>query len=141
VYIKQLKGKSKKVAEFSKREWPIANEEHHFGHDFQWKTENFNYVAYDGNDVAGSLAMKVEVGVAYIETLIVGKDYRGKGVGKALIAKAEETAKEHKAHKIHLITGKTWSAVKFYESAGYKVTAELPNHYNHFDFVELTKFI
>ncbi len=55
--------------------------------------------------------------------------------------KAEELAKENGAHKIYLETGKDWNTIEFYEPLGYKVSAELPDHYSHVDFVQMTKFL
>lgn len=131
---------SKKLKEFNKREWPVADNEH-YGQVLDWKEEHFVLEAVEQKAIVGTLGFKIEVGVAYIGTLVVAHEKRGKGIGKSLLKKAEAIAKEKNVHKIYLVTGKGWDAEKFYTALGYSVTGELPNHYFHKDFIELTKFL
>lgn len=138
--IKTLKQVSKPLSEFNHKEWPLADIEH-YGQILDWNVKKFNLVAYDNESIIGTLSFKIEVGVAYIGTLIVAKNMRGNGVGKKLMNETEEIAKSNSAHKLYLQTGKTWDSIPFYERLGYKITGELPNHYFHQDFVELTKFL
>ncbi len=79
------------------------------------------------------------MGVALMESLIVGKDYRGSGLATKLVALAEEHARSLGAHKIKLETGVDWQARKLYEKLGYEVRASLPNYYAHNDFVLMDK--
>ena len=131
---------SKKLKEFNKREWPEANIEH-FGHSSDWNTKHFILDAYENDELVGTLGMKTEGGVSYIGTMLVAKNHRRSGVGQQLMEKAKEIALLEKTHKIYLQTGKNWESVKFYEKLGYKITAELKNHYFNQDFIELTLFI
>lgn len=138
--IKILSKTSKKLKDFNKREWPEANVEH-FGHNEDWNTKHYILDAYDGPNLIGTLGIKIEAGVAYIGTMLVGKDQRRKGVGKQLMEKAKEIAKKNKAHKIYLQTGINWQSIYFYKKLGYKITGKLLNHYFNQDFIELTLFI
>ncbi len=131
---------SKKLKEFNKREWPDANIEH-FGHSSDWNTKHFILEAYEKSELIGTLGMKTEGGVSYIGTMLVAKSRRRNGVGKELMEKAKEIARQEHTHKIYLQTGKDWESVKFYEKLGYKITSELKNHYFNQDFIELTLFI
>lgn len=131
---------SKKLKEFNKKEWQQANLEH-FGHALDWNTKHYILAAYDNQDLVGTLSLKIEAGVAYIGTMLIAKDKRRKGIGQNLMDKAQQIAKQNNAHKIYLQTGKDWQSVQFYEKLGYKITGQLPNHYFHKDFVELTLFI
>lgn len=55
-----------------------------------------------------------------LENMIVDKNYRDKGVGKALISKLEEIAAERNCTQVILVTeSNRIDACKFYESAGY----------------------
>ena len=59
----------------------------------------------------------------HIDTLVIDKNYRGKGIGKLLIESAEKYAAEHGALIIELITAnhrKSSGTHAFYESLGYK---------------------
>ncbi len=131
---------SKKLKEFNRREWPSANLEH-FGHSRDWNTKHYILEAYDHQNLVGTLGLKIEAGVAYIGTMLVAKDQRRKGIGKKLMEKAKQIAKQDNAHKIYLQTGNDWQSVHFYEKLGYKITGRLLNHYFNKDFIELTLFI
>ena len=130
-----------KIKEFNDREWKFADKEH-YGQVLDWSKKNYLITAYDDNrNIVGTLAQKISVGVAHIDTLLVAKDMQGKGIGTSLLKKAEEIAIAENAHKIYLETGKNWRSIKFYEKLGYKISGKLPNHYFHVDFVEFTKFL
>lgn len=131
---------SKKLKTFNKKEWPSANLEH-FGHNQDWNAKRYVLEAYDEQKIVGILGFKTEAGVAYIGTMLVARNKRRKGIGRLLLEKVVEVAKRDNVHKIYLQTGKDWQSVKFYEKLGYKITGQLPNHYFHKDFIELTKFI
>ena len=60
---------------------------------------------------------------------------------KVLEQKAVEITKKQNGHKLFLMTGKDWEAIKFYETLGFEKTGEINNHYFNGDFIELTKFI
>ena len=59
--------------------------------------------------------------VILIEDLAVKEDFKKQGIGKKLIEKVEEYAKEIKAKAVSLATHKKSSAVKFYTKQGYKI--------------------
>ncbi|NMB84186.1 GNAT family N-acetyltransferase [Candidatus Roizmanbacteria bacterium] len=129
-----------KLKNFNKKEWPIANIEH-FGSNVDWKTKNYILNCIEKNKIIGTLGIRIEGGVGYIGTMIVAKTKQGKGIGGKLMDKAIVIAKKEKAHKIYLQTGKDWKSIQFYKKFGYKITAELKNHYFHKNFVELTLYI
>ena len=58
--------------------------------------------------------------VAYIDTLWVDSEYRGKGLGAELLAEVEKTAKAKGCYLIHLDTF-DFQAKEFYEKQGYEV--------------------
>ncbi len=141
--IKITKKGSKGLEEFHKKEW--AHEDlAHYGKPTpweSWKSKHFTLEIYDNNEIAGSLVFVIIADVAYIDMFIVARKKRNKGIGKLLLNKTEEIAKKHNAHKIYLHTGENWEATTFYKSLGYKKTGDLPNHFFHKDFIEMTKFL
>jgi len=138
--IKISSKENKAVKEFNKREWPKADLEH-FGQNRNWNTKHYVLEAYDNQYLVGTLGMKIEAGVTYIGTMLVAEDQRMKGIGKELMDKAKQITEQNKGHKIYLQTGINWSSINFYKKLGYKITAELKNHYFNQDFIELTLFI
>ncbi|MBP9718882.1 MAG: GNAT family N-acetyltransferase [Candidatus Levybacteria bacterium] len=138
--IQVLEQKSEEMKAFDKHEWKAYDQEH-FGHVIVWDTKTYFLKAEDETGILGTLEVKVEGGVGKINTLLVGKGNQRKGVGKALMEKAEEITKQQNGHKLFLMTGKGWEAIKFYETMGFEKTAEVNNHYFNTDFIELTKFI
>ncbi len=135
-----VSNKATKWSDFEKTEWAVADKEH-YGHIIDWKKKDFVIKVFEGKNLVGTLRMDVVMGVAYIYAVIVSKIKRYKGIGRKLIEKAEKVAIENGAHKISLQTGKNWDAVRFYEKCGYKIMADLSNHFFHHHFVEMTKFL
>lgn len=138
--IKILKNKTQEMKDFSEKEWEKADKEH-FGIYNDWTKKKLRLVAKDKKEILGILVLKTQAGTAYISTLIVSQEHRREGVGKSLMNKAEEIAKEESCHKIYLETGRGWKAQSFYESLGYKITGDLKKHYWNKDFIILTKWI
>jgi ribosomal protein S18 acetylase RimI-like enzyme len=138
--IVEFKRASKKFKEFSKTEWGKANKEH-FGDASLWNIKKFKFKALDKHEIVGVLTVQYNMGVLYIDDLIVKESHRRQGVGKSLIKEAEELAKKLNAHKIFLYTGKSWASVKFYATMGYTAETELPNHYGKQTWVIFTKYL
>lgn len=126
--------------QFEKDEWAKADKDH-YGVVGEWDKKHFFLEAKENGEVVGTLRLELTAGVAYIDSFIVAKDKRGKGIGKALVRRAEEIAREYRAHKIHLNTGKDWEARKVYEKLGYEKAGNFPDHYYHIDFIEMHKFL
>jgi len=138
--IKISKSTDKETKKFGKEEWTLVNIEH-YGKNLDYNQKDFVYKAIEDGKIVGSIKFSHEAGVLNIAYLIVSHDKRGLGIGKELMLKAEEKAKNLKAHKIYLVTGKGWKAEKFYQALGYKDAGILKNHNFHEDFVAYEKFI
>jgi ribosomal protein S18 acetylase RimI-like enzyme len=139
--IKVYKTKRKNVTDFKNSEWHRADKEL-YGENIDWFDEKRQIAAFDDEgNVIGELGISLTSHVAHIKTLIVKKELRNKGIGEALIKKAEELAKEFDCHKIFLETGSTWKARSFYEKLGYKKTGELKKHFFKKDFWIYSKFL
>jgi len=139
--IKITKAIEEEVKKFTKKEWYSADIEH-YGKVVNWKERDFAFKAVDNGKIVGIITGKYEAGVLHISRIIVAKEKRGRGIGKKLMQGAENFGKKLGAHKIHLITGKNWEDTnKFYNSLGFKKTANLPKHYLKRDFIIFEKFI
>ena len=134
------KSTSEEIKEFNDREW-IAADLKYYGKTSAWIKEKYFFKATENGEIVGAIIGKYEAGVLYIDDLIVAKEKRNLGIGKALVKKAEVYGKEMGGHKVYLITGKTWEVRKFYDSLGFIKTGELLNHYRHVDFVIYEKLI
>lgn len=89
--------------------------------------ELLNIVEYDGNNsiIAGILG-GTYWGWLHIDILWVAEKSRMQGIGSKLLKAAEEEAKKHGCHSVHLDT-MSWQAPEFYKKHGYKIISELEN--------------
>ncbi len=134
------KNKSKKAAEFSKKEWELEDLEH-FGKASGWKEEGFYIQAIEKSEVVGLIHYTLKGGVMEISSLIISNKHRGEGIGTKLIKKLEEIAKKEHIHKMYLITGDGWKAEDFYKKMGFEKTGEHKNHYLNKDWIIYSKFL
>lgn len=126
---------------FKGEEWPEADREHYGNLNLDFSKDSFTLLAKDGDIVMAYMSFFVELGVAQIDSLIVGKKFRRKGLAMKLINEVEFQAKSLGAHKVRLETGVNWKAKYLYEKLGYNVRAVLPNYYANQDFVLMDKNI
>ena len=82
------------------------------------------FVAIEKNELAGVIYFKVEQfwtgPTMEIEDLVVDETFQGKGVGKKLLQKIEEFAKNKKVVHIILSTSRKAKATGFYKKLGYQ---------------------
>lgn len=136
--IKVSRGTREDINSFSPEEW-LRIDKIHYGKPVEWKEEHFIFKATENGQTVGLISGKLEAGVVYIGMIVTVEASRGKGVGTKLIAQAEKFGRQHKAHKMWLITGKTWSENAFYKKTGFKAEGVLPDFHYHTDFVIYTK--
>jgi GNAT superfamily N-acetyltransferase len=139
--IYKVKDKTEDYLEgFYKEIWKNANIEY-YGKQIDWSTTTRIIEAHDGDALVGVLELRVQVGVAYVFEVAVAFPHQSKGIGKVLMEKAEEIAREMKCHKIYLETGKTWGKTTFYEKLGYEQTGVFPKHFGGHDYIQYSKFL
>lgn len=93
--------------------------------------------AKDGEKIAGlTLGGVPEAGVATIVWLLVGGDYRGKGVGSDLFSVACGRYRSLGCHKIKLTTNSE-RAIKFYQKMGMAIEGVHPDHWWRINFWSL----
>ena len=134
-------GDNKEFETFKNVEWKIADQEHYGDKPPNFEVISKTFVAKFENKIVGQIELKIDQGVAKIESLLVGSEQQGKGVGQALVIAGEKWAVENGAHKITLETGEGWAAKGFYEKNGYEVRVVLPNDVAHQDFVLMDKML
>jgi len=132
--------KSKSIKDFNKIQWRKWDKVH-FGKEIEWKTVFYYLCVKERNAVVGTIELKIEAGVGKVNTLIVHSESLRKGIGKALMRKAEELTKKHHGHKLILTTGKDWEAVKFYKALGFQEVGLLRDYFFHVDFIEMSKLL
>jgi ribosomal protein S18 acetylase RimI-like enzyme len=98
------------------------------------------FVAEDEEKIAGFIVFKMERDYGYIDNIVVAKEEQGRGIGRALVAYAEDIAKSKGCHLIKTDTtenadGVPWKSYGFWTRMGYEDTGErLPTK---FDFKEI----
>jgi ribosomal protein S18 acetylase RimI-like enzyme len=127
--------------QFKAVEWQKADTEHYGNNPPNFETLEHTFVAEEDGLIVGLLELKIDQGVARLESLLVGSEQQGKGIGSGLVQAGEAWALQNGAHKITLETGQNWSAKKFYEKLGYGVRAVLPNDVAHQNFVLMDKML
>ena len=81
---------------------------------------NIMFVALDDDKFVGGVHGSITEDSMYIGWLVVDEEYKGNGIGRNLMRKIEEKAKELNVYSINLGTVE-FQAVKFYEKLGYKI--------------------
>ena len=70
--------------------------------------------------------------IAYVENVVVERDYRGRGIGAALMAACETRARAAGAYKLQLLSNADRTdAHRFYDSLGYTQSANGYRRYLH----------
>lgn len=78
------------------------------------------FAALDNDKFVGGVHGSITEDSMYIGLLVAIEEYRGRGIGKNLMCKIEEKAKELNVYSINLGTLE-FQAEKFYEKLGYKI--------------------
>lgn len=140
ISITRVDNVTSQIKDFEERGWLEADIEH-YGSARPYKKRTYKFVAVnESGDITGILDLEIEANVAFIDNLLVGKNYRRLGVGKKLITYAERFAKKNKCTKIWLSTSQDWEATKFYEKVGYKITGTHEKHFLEQNELLFTKF-
>ena len=103
-----------------------------------WDHAAVFFVAYDdAGDVTGSLSASICWGKLRVDNLVVRADCRGRGIGTALMERAETAARDAGCSGVYLDT-MSFQALGFYERLGYSeygtldgFAADATRHYLH----------
>lgn len=92
-------------------------------------------IVRDGNAVIACICVEIKESSGYIGYFAVHPEYQGQGLGKIVLAKAEEFAKDIlKVSKyIMVVVSQRTELIKYYERRGYERTGKVldyPSHLN-----------
>lgn len=87
---------------------------------YPMEERNIMFVALDDDKFVGGVHGSITEDSMYIGWLVVDEEYKGNGIGRNLMRKIEEKAKELNVYSINLGTVE-FQAVKFYDKLGYKI--------------------
>lgn len=85
------------------------------------------FVAATGDKLVGFIWVRIEPEmeemspVGFIESIFVKKGFRGNGIGKALIRRAEQFCRERRVSRVELVVNaKNANAIRFYRKMGFR---------------------
>jgi GNAT superfamily N-acetyltransferase len=121
-------------------------------HDRDWRSELWNFrvvwheqthdvLARAGETIAGALRLHVAASLGTIAALYVLPDRRRRGIGRSLLARAEELANYYNCHKMTVAVLREHDAQRFFTACGYHLEAVLPQHTFKLDVAVLRKFL
>jgi GNAT superfamily N-acetyltransferase len=126
---------------FKQKEYSILDKERYGNDAPNFTPKEITLVMKEGGDILGFITIVIKAGITYIDSLLVAAEHRNKGVGKQLVAEAEEKARQLGSHKIWLETGVDWPAESFYKKLGYKTRCVLPNDVGNKDCLLMDKML
>ncbi len=106
-----------------------------------WHEQQHEIAATQDGEIVGILGLRIAASLAHVEAFLVAPAARRRGIGRRLLARAEELANYYNCHKVTLEAPAGLPAQMFYEACGYKVEALLPQHTWKLDVVVMRKFL
>jgi ribosomal protein S18 acetylase RimI-like enzyme len=106
-----------------------------------WHEQTHDITAVVDGVIAGALNLRIAASLAHIEALYVLPEHRGRGIGRALLARSEEISNYYNCHKMTAGVMNASPALKFFEGSGYHVEAILPQHTFKLDVAMVRKFL
>jgi [ribosomal protein S18]-alanine N-acetyltransferase len=94
---------------------------------FEGKCKEIYLIRYD-NDIAGFVILQVcGTFSGYIQTICIGKNYRGRGIGSKLLKFCEERILKFSPNVFICVSSFNKGAAKLYYRLGFKLVGELDN--------------
>jgi GNAT superfamily N-acetyltransferase len=107
-------------------------------HEIKGPRAHFNMVALDDGDFVGGIQCDVYEETFYVNRIVVIDSHKQKGIGKTLMANAEQTALKHGLRVVELGTCE-FQAKGFYQKMGYHVVHTRNNHPKGFESYTMVK--
>jgi [ribosomal protein S18]-alanine N-acetyltransferase len=88
------------------------------------------YIAYCGNNPSGIILLDPRgvAGSPYLKSLAIYPEFRGQGVGAALLSYAEDLFRSQARHMFLCVSSFNIRAQKFYKNCGYEVIGEFKDY-------------
>jgi GNAT superfamily N-acetyltransferase len=112
-----------------------------YGFSVIWHEQSHDFAAIDAGETVGALTIRIAASLAHVERLFVQTARRGAGVGRALLANAEDVANYYNCHKMTVLVPSGSATQRFFEACGYHQEALLPQHTVKIDMSVLRKFL
>ena len=109
-----------------------------YNRQFFIESETINLVEEQSGHFIGGLTATRDFDSIYIDYFVVEKEYRKSGIGRKLLLRLEEIAKEKNVKRIMLNTY-SFQSPGFYEKVGYKPTLIIDPvfiNYKHYHFIK-----
>jgi ribosomal protein S18 acetylase RimI-like enzyme len=108
----------------------------------QWIHDNPYFVALQNKHVIGVTGAEPQHGTVHMVHMAVDEEYRGRGVGSALVERVEDFARQIGAVKVWFDTHpRLDDAIRLYESLGYTKCGYFKKHYWGIDIVLYEKLL
>jgi GNAT superfamily N-acetyltransferase len=107
---------------------------------WQEQTHDITATSAEGA-IVGALNVRIAASLAHVEALYVLPDQRGRGIGRALLARCEEMGKYYNCHKVSAAVMNASPALRFFLDSGYHLEAILPQHTFKLDVAMVRKFL
>ena len=131
----------KEVEEFLQRQWKPVNERMFGRYDeTMWAEQRHALAVYENERIVGAVVLKIKAGLGKVSQIVVAAERRDEGIGRALMAKAEEICRREGCHKVSLKTYSNSDAQRFYEKQGYVVEGILQRDLHGLDMCQMCKF-
>jgi GNAT superfamily N-acetyltransferase len=106
-----------------------------------WHEQSHDLVATVEGATIAALRLRIAASLAHVDALYVEPAHRRRGIGRALLARAEEIANYYNCHKVTVGVLDGSEALQFFVACGYHVEAVLPQHTFKLDVAMVRKFL
>ncbi|MBV8373696.1 MAG: GNAT family N-acetyltransferase [Candidatus Eremiobacteraeota bacterium] len=106
-----------------------------------WHEQLEDLAATEDGVTAGAATIRIAASLAHVERVLVRAARRRIGIGRSLLAAAEDVANYYNCHKMSALVPHGSGAQRFFEACGYREEAVLPQHTFKLDVAVLRKFL
>ncbi len=106
-----------------------------------WHEQRHEIAATRDGEIVGVLSLRIAASLAHVESLLVAPSERRRGIGRALLQRAETLANYYNCHKVTLEAPADFPARLFFNACDYRVEAILPQHTWKLDVAVMRKFL
>ena len=94
-----------------------------------WHEQTHDVAVMEDGAIAGALRLRIAASLGHVERAIVAPEHRRRGIGRALLASAENWARTAGMHRLQLkVITHNGPAIALYESCGFVREGTLKNH-------------
>ncbi|MBV8369998.1 MAG: GNAT family N-acetyltransferase [Candidatus Eremiobacteraeota bacterium] len=106
-----------------------------------WHEQTHDLIAREAGETLGALRLRIAASLGHLDALYVLPAQRKRGIGRLLVARAEEISNYYNCHKVTVPVLHDGAAHKFFLACGYAIEAVIPQHTFKLDVALLRKFL